>query len=172
MSGKTSCGTGPFPRGAILLLALLQPFCLGSGGQDRFIKVYFANGKQVTAELAVTEEERARGLMFREKILAEQAMLFVFERAGIHSFWMKNTLVSLDMLWLDDERRIIHIEADVPPCRAEPCPSYGPLRPARYVLELKGGVAAELGLKVSDRLMFVIPERVIREAGGAPANRD
>jgi uncharacterized membrane protein (UPF0127 family) len=172
MSGKTSRGTGPFPRGAILLLALLQPFCLGSGGQDRFIKVYFPNGKQVTAELAVTEEERARGLMFREKILAEQAMLFVFERAGIHSFWMKNTLVSLDMLWLDDERRIIHIEADVPPCRAEPCPSYGPLRPARYVLELKGGVAAELGLKVSDRLMFVIPERVIREAGGVPANRD
>jgi uncharacterized membrane protein (UPF0127 family) len=172
MSGNTSSGRGAFPRAALCLLALLQPFCLGSGSQDRFIKVYFPNGKQVTAELAVTEEERAEGLMFREKILANQAMLFVFERAGIHSFWMKNTLVALDMLWLDDERRIIHIEADVPPCREDPCPSYGPLRPARYVLELKGGVAADLGLKVSDRLMFVLPEGVIREAGRTPANRD
>ena len=160
--------TRSLPPAALLALALLQPFCLRSGSQDRFIKIYFPNGSEVTAELAVTEEERAKGLMFRDKILPDQAMLFVFEKAGIHSFWMKNTLVSLDMLWLDDEKRIIHIEANVPPCREEPCPSYGPLRAARYVLELKGGVAAELGLKISDRVMFALPGGVIRLAPRVP----
>jgi uncharacterized membrane protein (UPF0127 family) len=163
MTKSLRARAGASPRAALLFLALLQPFCLGSGGEDRFLKVFFPNGKQVTAELAVTEEERARGLMFRERILPNQAMLFVFEKPGIHSFWMKNTLVSLDMLWLDDEKRILHIEVNVPPCREEPCPSYGPLLPARYVLELKAGVAAELGLKVSDRVMFVLPDWVIRE---------
>ncbi len=160
--------TKSLPPAALLALALLQTFCLRSGGQDRFIKIYFPSGSEVTAELAVTEEERAKGLMFRDKILPDQAMLFVFEKAGIHSFWMKNTLVSLDMIWLDDEKRIIHIEANVPPCREEPCPSYGPLRPARYVLELKGGVAAELGLKISDRVMFALPGGVIRQAPRDP----
>ncbi len=149
---------------ALTLLSVLSVFhlqCRGSG-QDKFIRVFFPGGKSVTAELAVSDEERARGLMFREKILPDQAMLFVFEEEGVHSFWMKNTLVVLDMIWLDSDKRIIHIEADVPPCPQDPCPSYGPLGPARYVLELKGGVAAGLGLNVADRLQFVLPDWVFR----------
>jgi uncharacterized membrane protein (UPF0127 family) len=130
--------------------------------RDRYIKVFFANGKSVTAELAVTDEERARGLMFREKILPDQGMLFVFEMEDAHSFWMKNTLVYLDMLWLDSQRRVIHIEANVPPCKEDPCPSYGPGVPARYVLELKGGGAAASGIKLHDQLQFVLPERVLK----------
>jgi hypothetical protein len=63
------------------------------------------------------------------------------------------------MLWLDGDRRIVHIERDVPPCKADPCPSYGPRRPAAYVLELKGGMAAAFQLKISDRLDFVLPLR-------------
>lgn len=124
--------------------------------------MYFANGKSVTAELAVTDEERARGLMFREKILPDQGMLFVFEREETQSFWMKNTLVYLDMLWLDNQRRVIHIERNVPPCKEDPCPSYGPPVPARYVLELKGGGAAANGIKLQDQLQFVLPERVLK----------
>lgn len=130
--------------------------------RDRYIKVFFANGKTVTAELAVTDDERARGLMFREKILPDQGMLFVFESEDTHSFWMKNTLVYLDMLWLDSQRRVIHIEANVPPCKEDPCPSYGPGVPARYVLELKGGAAAANGIKLQDQLQFVLPERVLK----------
>ena len=109
---------------AVLALAAgLNAFCQDRGA-NRFVKVFFANGKSVTAELAVTDEERARGLMFREKVLPDQGMLFVFDREDVHAFWMKNTLVPLDMLWLDSDRRVIHIAADVPPCQADPCPSY------------------------------------------------
>lgn len=128
-------------------------------GGDQFLKIYLPDGRSVTAELARTEAERARGLMFRQTILPDQGMLFVFEETAVHSFWMKNTLIPLDMLWLDADRRILHIERDVPPCRADPCPSYGPQKPAAYVLELKGGMAAVFRLAVHDRLDFLPPAR-------------
>lgn len=126
-------------------------------GKDRFIKVFFPDGRSVTAELAVTDEERSRGLMFRDQVLPGQGMLFVFEEEGLHSFWMKNTLVPLDMLWLGRDRRIISIAKNVPPCAAEPCPTYGPETPALFVLELKAGQADVFGLKLRDRLEFVLP---------------
>ena len=135
----------------------LSPLFGGGRAQDRFIKVYLPGGGSVTAELALTDAQRARGLMNRTTLLPDQGMLFVFDRDGVHSFWMKNTLVALDMLWLDRDRRIIHIERQVPPCPGDPCPSYGPGRPSRYVLELKGGQAAAFGLNLQDRLDFQLP---------------
>ncbi|MEN6310530.1 MAG: DUF192 domain-containing protein [Acidobacteriota bacterium] len=148
----------------LLVLSLaLQAQCLNRNQRDRFIKVFLPNGRSVTAELAVTEAERARGLMFREKIQPDEAMLFVFDSEDLHAFWMKNTLIPLDMLWLDGARRVIHIASDVPPCQEDPCPSYGPDTPASYVLELKAGKAAAEGLKVGDRLQFVLPEGVRKD---------
>jgi uncharacterized membrane protein (UPF0127 family) len=146
----------------VLCLAFAAHADCQNRGRDRYVKVFFPNGKAVTAELAVSEDERARGLMFREKILPDQGMLFVFEAPGLQSFWMKNTLVALDMIWLDGEKRVIHIAADVPPCRGDPCPSYGPDAPASYVLELKAGVAQENGIRINDRLQFVLPEWVLK----------
>ncbi len=151
------------PRARVLVMMLIgiQIACF-SGQRERFVKVHFPDGRSVTAELAVSDDERARGLMFREKIGVDQGMLFVFEEEEIHQFWMKNTWIPLDMLWLDNSRRVIHIEADVPPCREDPCPSYGPWLPARYVLELKAGGAAEYGIKVNDRLQFILPDWVLK----------
>ena len=126
---------------------------------DNFIKIYLPSGASVTAELAITDAERARGLMFRETLLPDQGMLFVFERESAVAFWMKNTLISLDMLWLDHDRRIVYIERNVPPCKADPCPSYGPPRPGLYVLELSSGAADRFGLKAGDRLDFTTPKR-------------
>jgi len=149
-----------------VLLALsfgLQAHCLNRDERDRFIKIFLPNGRAVTAELAVTDAERARGLMFREQIQPDEAMLFVFASEDLHAFWMKNTLIPLDMLWLDVGRRVIHIAADVPPCKEDPCPSYGPDVPACYVLELKAGQAAAQGLKVGDRLQFILPDRVRKD---------
>lgn len=140
----------------LLLLAGGLLFCQ-SERRDKFIKIYLPNGKSVTAELAVTDEERQRGLMFREKLLPDQGMLFVFEEEGLYSFWMKNTLISLDMLWINKDRRIVHIARNVPPCKEDPCPSYSPERPGFYVLELGAGAADRLGLKLFDRLEFTLP---------------
>jgi uncharacterized membrane protein (UPF0127 family) len=136
--------------------------CSAQPAKDKFIKIYLSEGSSITAELAVTAEERARGLMFRERLLPDQGMLFVFEVEDYHSFWMKNTLVALDMVWLDKEKRIVHIERDVPPCQADPCPSYTPKRPGSYVLELKSGSADRLKLRLFDRLEFALPASKIR----------
>ncbi len=125
--------------------------------KDRFIKVYFPDGFAVTAELAVTDEERQQGLMFRQQIREDQAMLFIFEEEGVHSFWMKNMRFPIDIIWLDKDKRIIHIEPEVPACLQDPCPSYSPGKPASYVLEVRSGCAEKHGLRVSDRLDFVLP---------------
>lgn len=126
--------------------------------QDKFIKIYLPDGKSVTAELAGTDEERQRGLMFREKLGFDQGMLFVFDKESAYAFWMKNTLIPLDMLWLDKDRRIVHIWRNVPPCKEDPCPSYAPDRPGLFVLELAAGASDRFGLKLFDRLEFTLPK--------------
>jgi len=126
---------------------------------ERFIKIFFPNGFVVTAELAVTEDQRLRGLMFRENILPDQAMLFIFKEEDVYSFWMKNMNFSIDILWLDKEKRIVHIEQDVPPAgkKQEFPPSYANIIPAMYVLELKAGSVRENHLKMYDKLDFILP---------------
>lgn len=141
-------------------LILLLVFHLGRAKQRKFIRVFFPNGFSITAELAVSDEERQLGLMFREKINSDQAMLFLFKEEGFHSFWMKNMNFPLDIIWLDREKIIVHIESNVPPCQEPPCPSYTPQFPASYVLELKTGSVRKNQLKMYDKLDFVIPPGV------------
>jgi len=126
--------------------------------QKRFVRVFFPNGCSLIAELAITEEERQLGLMFREKINPDQGMLFVFEKEDILSFWMKNMNFPLDILWLNQEKRIVHIESHVAPCKNPDCPSYFSPLPAMYVLELKTGIVKANQLKLYDKIEFVLPD--------------
>jgi uncharacterized membrane protein (UPF0127 family) len=140
----------------ILLLGLVV--CSLARSPEDYVQVFFPNGKIITAELAVSDAERARGLMFRENLNPDEGMLFIFDYAGAHSMWMKNMLIPLDFLWLDSEKRIVHIEENIPPCEREPCPSYGSKIPAMYVLELKAGSIKENELKLYDQISFVLKE--------------
>jgi uncharacterized membrane protein (UPF0127 family) len=137
-------------------LAVISVLAPGFCAKNKFIQVFLPNGKAVTAELAITDFERAKGLMFREQINPDQGMLFVFEDEGLHSFWMKNMVISIDILWLNKEKRIVHIEERVPPCKEDPCPPYASKIPAMYVLELKTGSIQENNLKLFDRINFVL----------------
>jgi hypothetical protein len=140
--------------------ALLLVFCAGQADKARFLKVYFPDGFSMTAELAVTDEQRAQGLMFRERIEENQGMLFIFEEEDVHSFWMKNMSFPIDILWLDARKMIVHLEQRVPPCSKDPCPSYVPAAPAAFVLELQSGCAEKHKLKLYDRLNFVLPKEL------------
>jgi uncharacterized protein len=124
----------------------------------RRAEVRLPNDHVVVAEIADTPELQARGYMFRSVVGAGEGMVFLFPASDIHLFWMKNTLVPLDIIWLDDTKTIIHIEANTPPCKADPCPTYGPMRKASTVLEVRAGEAAAEGLKVGDRLRITIPQ--------------
>lgn len=135
----------------------LVTVCFGQDYQKKFIPVFLPDGQKIIAELAVTPWERQQGLMFREELTAEQGMLFVFEEDGLYSFWMKNMKFPLDILWLDKNKRIVHIEENVPPCTTEPCPSYTPSLPARYVLELKAGSVQSHSLKLFQKIEFILP---------------
>lgn len=125
----------------------------------QFVRIFFPNGSSVTAELAATPEQRQLGLMFREGVNSDQGMLLVFEEEDFFAIWMKNMKFPLDILWLDQEKRIVHIECDVPPCRADPCASYIPKLPGMFVLELQAGSVKDNGLKLYDRLEFILPEK-------------
>ncbi len=101
------------------------------------------DGAQIVLELALTDEEKAQGLMFRDSLPVDRGMLFVFPGDGIHPFWMKNTFIPLDMVWLSASGAVVEVRADVPPCRLDPCPSYANVHAARAVLELASGAAVK-----------------------------
>jgi len=108
----------------------------------------------ILLEVATTPEEQAQGLMFRTQLPGDRGMLFNFEEPRVARFWMKNTLIPLDIIFLR-QGRVKHILANVPPCKADPCPVYGPLTEVDQVLELKAGQAKTLGLTVDQSLKFV-----------------
>jgi len=106
------------------------------------------------AELAVTEDERALGLMHRTALPQDRGMLFVFPREALHRFWMKNTKIELDIIYIGADRRIVGIVPRARPCLAEPCETYGPASPAGYALEIAGGLAASHGFAAGDLVEF------------------
>ena len=107
-------------------------------------------------ELAVTPDARARGLMFRKHLDKDRGMLFIFEEEDIHPFWMKITLIPLDILWINSKKEIVFIYKNAQPCSIEPCPTIYPGRIAKYVLELKGGSSDKIGLAEGDKVFFDI----------------
>jgi uncharacterized membrane protein (UPF0127 family) len=107
-------------------------------------------------ELAETAEQRARGLMFRTELADDAGMLFAYDRPDSISMWMKNTLIPLDMLFVDEDGTISRIEAWTAPLSLEIIPSGGPVW---AVLELKGGITERLGIEPDDRIVHPIFDR-------------
>lgn len=118
------------------------------------------DGSIIYAEIADTPQKRSQGLMFRTTMAPDRGMLFTFREADRHTFWMKNTKMALDMLWLDLNGTIVHIEHRVPICERTDnlCPRYRSTAPANYVLELKAGQAESRQLKKGQRLRIELPE--------------
>jgi uncharacterized membrane protein (UPF0127 family) len=104
-------------------------------------------------ELALNDAERSRGLMYREKLGPYDGMLFDFYQDAPVSFWMKNTLIPLDMLFIAGDGTIKHIHANATPLSTDPIPSQFPVR---AVLEINGGSARLLGIKPGDKVKHAI----------------
>lgn len=112
-------------------------------------------GSRYQVELAQDDATRARGLMFRDQMAENHGMLFIHERQEPQAYWMKNTKIALDILYFDEQRRLVAQQRDVPPCSAgNACPPYPSFKPARYVLELNAGQAARLKLEDGAELRF------------------
>jgi hypothetical protein len=133
----------------LLVLWLSLAGLLAAAG--RFVTIYIQD-RPFLAEIADTPEAHRRGLMFRRRINDNYAMLFVFQDDDYRSFWMKNTWITLDILFLNRQCQIVDMALSVPPCKGDPCPGYDSKYPARYVLEIQGGLAKKLKLRVGDRI--------------------
>jgi uncharacterized membrane protein (UPF0127 family) len=111
-----------------------------------------ASGRHAVAvEVVRSDEERARGLMNRTRLDPDAGMLFVFEESDDHAFWMKNTFLSLDMIFIDEQGRVAGVLERVAPLTTEPR-TIG--RPSRFVLEVNGGWAAAHGVRPGDAIRF------------------
>jgi uncharacterized membrane protein (UPF0127 family) len=102
-----------------------------------------------TVEVARTPDEQAQGLMNRQALAPDRGMLFPYEPPQPTSFWMKNTLIPLDIIFIRADRTIARIAAETVPLSLDPVPS---LEPVVAVLEIPGGRSAELGIKEGDRV--------------------
>ena len=105
---------------------------------------------EISVDIADTTEERAKGLMFRKSIPQDYGMFFIFDEEKEENFWMKNTLVPLDMVFFDGNYKVVKIIHNAQPCRKDPCMVYSSDKPSKYVLEVNGGTGDKIGLKEGD----------------------
>lgn len=119
-------------------------------------QIYIDVGKKIiklNIEIADDNNERISGLMFRKKLDENSGMLFVFENEDYQTFWMKNTLIPLDMIFIDKNFKIINIEYAVP-CNQEQCALYKSAKPVKYVVEVNGNFTAKNEIKAGDRVII------------------
>ena len=110
-------------------------------------------------QIADTEPRRVRGLMFQDQLPYDQGMIFVFDKPGLYSLWMLNMQFSLDMIWFDQEGKVVHIEKDIPPCKTPleitTCQSIVPDDAAVYVLEVTSGFVDQNNI-TKDSMLTII----------------
>ncbi len=137
-------------RGAVILCILIVVFgfistsCLSE--QKMVINEVCINEVCFDVEVAQTAKEVEVGLMHRQSMPNNHGMLFVFPKQKARTFWMKNTLIPLDMIWIDGNKQVVGVLRNALPCQQDPCKRYYSYRPAQYVLEINGGLAAKYSI--------------------------
>ncbi len=140
--------------GFMAMIALWNPKTVETEKKESAISKVCFNEKCFNVEIANTPEKQAQGLMNREYLNQDSGMLFIFDTEAEYHFWMKNTLIPLDIIWLDKNRKVVFIEHNAEPCQADPCETFGPGEKAKYVFEINSGLAKKISLKEEDCLEF------------------
>ncbi|WP_304638620.1 DUF192 domain-containing protein [Pseudomonas sp.] len=138
----------------MLLLVALVSLAQWSGAEERERLEVELGGERFTLEVVDDEASRTQGLMGREALGTNEGMLFDFPAGTRPAIWMRNMLISLDLLFVDEQGRLEQIFREVPPCRAMPCEIYRADRPLRFVIEVPAGTAERLGLNEGDQLQI------------------
>ena len=130
---------------------------IGRAADTGLVSIQTPSGTAIHAEIADTPLKRSVGLMYRDYLKKDHGMLFFFSQPQAWSFWMKNTKIALDLIWLDDKKRVTHIERNVPICTKpdDSCPQYRPNSDdATYVLEIAGGTVDGYKIEKGTTLLF------------------
>jgi len=150
----------PSPPAGALIAALVSLAACGPNAvtveEFNTREVRLPDGARIRAEVMMHRDDVMRGMMFRDSLAADRGMLFIHGSPGRYPYWMYQVRIPLDILWLDEARRIVEMSPDTPPCRTGPkeCPSYGGKQTALMVLELAGGSIGRHQLKLGDTVGF------------------
>ena len=128
-------------------------FLLGCASQDVVTIKTATEEIPITVEIADSIDEQAIGLMYRTELAADSGMLFIFSEEKQRVFWMKNTKIPLDIIFVDSTGTIVDIKENFEPCVVADCEKYYS-KPALYALEVNAGFVAEKGIVVGDSLVF------------------
>lgn len=153
--------------GFVLVIVLLWFFgksakpLKGVTGPIEYVFFKSSNTK-VKVEIADTEAKRAKGLMFRTHMPENNGMLFIFQTSASHAFWMANTKIPLDIIWINEDLKIVDISKNTPPCTETGtlislCKAYAPKDKAKYVLEVNGGYTDKNKIGIGDEVIFSGP---------------
>lgn len=134
--------------GVVLLLSTILYFILVKPDT----KTIYIKNIPIKVLVANTAQTQKKGLMYKKSLPKEMGMLFVFENEGPHSFWMKNTLIPLTMIWIDKDNKIVHIEDNAKPCYKDPCQIYYSPKASKYVLEVNASFATTNDILVGDEV--------------------
>ena len=121
------------------------------------VSLTLPSGKVLQVEVMISDEDRAMGLMFRPSLAPDHGMLFLFDSPDFHGIWMKNCKFPIDIVWLDEEKKVVDVKESAPPCKAEPCPVYQPMRRASWVVEMNAGQARREKLTRGAAVRFELP---------------
>ena len=118
--------------------------------------------KVIHVDLAITPDEQSKGLSIKNALNDSDGMLFPFDTPGDYSFWMKDMKFPIDIIWIDSNYKIVHIEKNLQPCSFFLlCPSYSPHANSKYVLEVNSNFTSKNNITVGDRVYFNIPNSKI-----------
>jgi hypothetical protein len=137
------------------LLCIWVNLCWSKNSQ--VVPVVLDEKLTIYCEIADTPEKLTQGFMFRKKLHKTQGMLFIFPYNNNWSFWMKNTFIPLDIIWLNENKEVVYIQHDAPPCTQKlNCKQYFPPASikAKYVLEITAGLTTEHKLSIYKQLKF------------------
>lgn len=133
------------------LLAIIVLLLFIAGCRENSVSL---NGHVVAVEVADTPEEREQGLMFRDSLEQDRGMLFIFDESQEAHFWMKNTEIPLDIIFVNDEDIVSELYSDAQPCLTPFCPAYSSHGKVKYVVEVNAGYAAKNGIQIGSEVSF------------------
>lgn len=147
-AGKNKTGYGL----VVVAVAVLFVLAIGNTPAQKSVSVGFPDsGVSLKAEIAGTPYMLGQGLMFRQKLFLDSGMLFVFPQQQELKFWMKNTLMPLDMIFISEDFKIVNIVEDAKPCENN-CEIYSSILPAKYTVETNAGFVRTNGINIGDEV--------------------
>ncbi len=143
---------------AMLVLLVFLFGCMAAPKQGQKVSLdslCIKDKECIKIERATTPQQHSAGLMYRESLESNSGMLFLFSDQKPRSFWMKNTLIPLDLVWIDESKTIVGITENTVPCKADPCRAYPSNLPVKYVLEINSKSSSKFGLKTGQKVDFL-----------------